>query len=329
VLAQFRRGDRPASLGIRQPGGDRFQEALPFLRNEFPSYDWHERPTIPEAPMRSAIVENLEPEFEPVAVVWSEEIPEGAFEFKEGRFGCILHLFAEASRRGRVAGGCRETVICSGGRAALGFGNEFVESEERLDRYAAVFSKGLVSARDQATYGEQMEAARPSWRSLFEFGERRHRSFDMAREWLLNCLPRYNIPSRYVLFKPLSQTDLGENTRAVIFPVSPLELAGLATLLGSVVKGADPVQVPQGADCFRIGCFAYAQYDADPPRAVLGMLDVDGREVMRRRFRDDTLTLTLPTPLFLRLEREASDSVLQTPGWSKLRSAMLHEGDEA
>jgi hypothetical protein len=279
--------------------------------------------------MESTIVESLRPEFEPVAVIWSESLPQGAFEFREGRFGCVLSLFAEASRRGRVAGGSRETIICSGGRAALGFGNDLVESETQLDHYAAMFSKGLESAPNQAAYRERMEAARPSWRSLFEFGERRHCSFDMARDWLLNCLPRHSISGRYVLFKPLSQTEPGENTRAVIFPVSPLELAGLTTLLGSVLEGADPVQVPQGADCFRIGCFAYAQHDADSPRAVLGMLDVDGREVMRRRFRDDTLTLTIPTPLFLRLEREASDSVLQTPGWSELRSAVHGRKDEA
>ena len=270
--------------------------------------------------MKSAIVEHLEPEFEPVAVVWSDDIPDGALEFKEGRFGCILHLFAEASRRGRVAGGSRDTVVCSGGRAALGFGVDFVESEDLLDHHAAIFSKGLESARDQAAFREKMESVRPSWRPLYEFGERRHCSFEMAREWILNCLPRYDIPSRYVLFKPLSQTDPGEDTRVVIFPVSPLELAGLTTLLGSVVDGADPVQVPQGADCLRITCFAYDQYDAVPPRAVLGMLDVDGREVMRKKFRDDTLTLTIPMPLFLRLEREAADSVLKIPAWSKLRS---------
>jgi hypothetical protein len=49
------------------------------------------------------------------------------------------------------------------------------------------------------------------------------------------------------------------------------------------------------------------------------MLDVDGREVARRRFREDTLTLTVPMPLFERLEQEAGDSILQTPGWLKLR----------
>jgi hypothetical protein len=270
--------------------------------------------------MKSAIVEHLQPDFEPVAVVWSESIPEGTLEFKKGCFGCVLNLFAEASRRCRVAGGSRETIVCSGGRAALGFGVDFIGSETELDHYSAIFSKGLESARDEGAYRERMESARSSWRPLYEFGERRHCSFDMARQWIQDCLPRYDIPDRYVLFKPLSRTGPDENTRAVVFPVSPLELAGLTTLLGSVVEGADPVQVPQGADCWRIGCFAYAQYDAEPPRAVLGMLDVDGREVMRRRFRDDTLTLTIPMPLFLRLEREADNSVLQIPAWSKLRA---------
>ena len=88
----------------------------------------------------------------------------------------------------------------------------------------------------------------------------------------------------------------------------------------AVVEGADPVHVPQGADCFRIGCFAYDQYAAEPPRAVLGMLDVDGREIMHRKFRDDTVSLTVPMPLFELMEREAGDSLLQLPGWKKLRS---------
>jgi hypothetical protein len=101
----------------------------------------------------------------------------------------------------------------------------------------------------------------------------------------------------------------------VIFPVNPVELSGLVTLLGSVVEGTDPVQVPQGADCFSIAGFAYPQHDDESPKAVLGLLDVDGREVMRRMFHEDTLTLALPMPLFRRLEREADNSVFQIPGW--------------
>ncbi|MGD8992495.1 MAG: DUF169 domain-containing protein [Desulfobacterales bacterium] len=268
--------------------------------------------------MESVIVRNLQPEYEPVAVIWSNTIPDDTLQFKKGKFGCILYLFAEAARRGKVAGGNRESITCNGGRAALGLGLNFDASDERLDHYAAVFSKGLKSARNQEAYRAQMEAAPKNWRDLYKYGERRHCNAELAREWILYGLPRYDIPYECVLFKPLSRTSSDENVRAIIFPVSPIELAGLVTLAGSVMPGIDPIQVPPGPACTSITAFAYTQIDQNKPRAVLGMLDVDGREVMRKRFRDDTLTITLPTPLYQRMEQEASDSVFQTPPWKNL-----------
>lgn len=267
--------------------------------------------------MKSTIVTNLRPEFEPVAVVWSDTIPAGARQFKKGRFGCILYLLAEASLRGIVTGGNRETITCNGGRAALGLGVDFDTSDEQLDRFAAVFSKGLKSTSNRAAYQAQIEAAPKSWKSLLEFGERRHFSAELAKEWILHGLPRYDIPYDYVLFKPLSRTDSDENIRAVIFPVNPVELSGLVTLAGSVMQGTDSVRVPQGACCNSIGAFAYAEAESAAPRAVMGMLGVEGREVMRRRFRDDVLTLTLPAPLFLRMEQEADGCIFQIPSWEK------------
>jgi hypothetical protein len=268
--------------------------------------------------MESAIVRNLRPEFEPVAVVWSDTIPDDAFQFKKGKFGCILYLFAEASRKDKIAGGSRNSIICTGGRGALGLGVGFDASDELLDRYAAVFSKGLKSASNQAAYRARMEAAPKNWYSLYEYGERRHCNAELAKEWILNGLPRFDIPYEYVLFKPLSRTAADENVRAVIFPVSPVELAGLVTLAGSVMPGTDPIQVPQGADCTSITAFAYAQAELSSPRAILGMLGVDGRKVMHKRFRDDTLTLTLPAPLYYFMEQEAEDCVFQTPSWKDL-----------
>jgi len=268
--------------------------------------------------MKSVIVTNLRPEFEPVAVVWSDTIPDDARQFKKGKFGCILYLLAEASLRGKVAGGNRETITCNGGRAALGLGVDFDASDESLDRYAAVFSKGLKSTDNRAAYQAQIEAAPKSWKSLLEFGERRHCSAELAKEWILNGLPRYDIPYEYVLFKPLSRTDSNENIRAVIFPVNPVELSGLVTLAGSVMQGTDSVRVPQGACCNSIAAFAYAEAESEAPRAVLGMLGAEGRGVMRKRFRDDILTLTLPVPLFLRMEQEADDCIFQIPSWKKI-----------
>lgn len=268
--------------------------------------------------MKSTIVKNLRPEFEPVAVVWSDTIPDDAFQFKNGQFGCVLYLFAQASTSGNIAGGSPESIICTGGRAALGFGTDFDASDEQLDLHTALFSKGLKSAENRAAYQAEMDAAPKNWRSMYDYGERRHCSPELAREWILHGFPRYDIPNRYVLFKPLSRTSFDENLRAVIFPVNPVELSGLVTLAGSVMQGTDPVRVPQGTDCCSISAFAYSEAESATPRAVLGMLGIDGREVMRRRFRDDILTLTLPVPLFRRMEQEAGDCVFQIPSWKKL-----------
>lgn len=268
--------------------------------------------------MDSTIVRHLQPEFAPVAVVWSDTIPHDALQFKEGKFGCTLYLFAEASRRGKVAGGSRRSITCNGGRAALGLGVDFDASDEQLDRYAAVFSKGVRSTNYPERYRARMESAPRGWRAMLEHGERRHRDAELAREWILTGLPRYYIPHEYVLLKPLHLTSADESLRAVIFPVSPVELAGLVTLAGSVMHGTDPIRVPQGPGCTCFGAFAYAEAEANEPRAVLGMTDIDGREMMRKRFRNDVVTLTLPEPLFRRMEREADDCIFQTPAWRAL-----------
>ena len=268
--------------------------------------------------MRSVIAENLRPEFEPVAIVWSDTIPPDTFQFKKGKFGCVLYLFAEASTRGKITGGSRESIVCTGGRAALGFGVDFDTSDELLDQHAALFSKGLKSTSNRAAYQAQIEAVPKNWQSMFEYGERRHCSAELARKWLLHGLPRYDIQYKYVSFNPLSCTASDENVRAVIFPVNPVELSGLVSLAGSLMEGTDSVRVPQGADCNSIAAFAYAESELSSPKAVMGMLGVDGREVMRRRFRDDILTLTLPAPLFFQMEQEADDCVFQIPSWKKL-----------
>jgi hypothetical protein len=268
--------------------------------------------------MESAIVKNLQPEFSPVAVVWSNTIPEDARQFKEGKFGCVVYLLAEASTRGRLAGGSRTTIACNGGRSALGFGVDFDASAEMLDRCSAVFSKGLASAEDKEAYRAHMETSPEAWRSLYEYGERRHCSVELAKQWIQEGLPRYNTSYEYVLFKPLNRVTTDDQIKAVIFPVNPVELAGLVTLAGSVMSGSDCIRYGQGPDCTSLTAYAYAENESVKPRAVLGMMGIDGREVMRKRFRDDIVTLTLPEQLFWEMEREAHECLFQTPAWQAL-----------
>ena len=72
------------------------------------AYNW--RTTI----MESKIVSAIHQELEPVALIWSDEKPEGAMEFVPGKWGCILFLLATAAK-GQTAVASRETFGCFGG----------------------------------------------------------------------------------------------------------------------------------------------------------------------------------------------------------------------
>jgi len=230
----------------------------------------------------------------------------------------MLYLFAEASRKGKTVAFTRENTACNGARAALGFGVDFDASPENLEFYGAFLCKGLASAKDRQAYLNRMNAGSSQFRDLYEFGERRHATPEMAKTWIEQHLPRYETPAHCVVFKPLCDMDPEDDLKAVIFPVTPVELSGLMTLVGSVIPQPDTLLMPQGADCNRITSFVVTQEEKDGQRAVLGMIDVDGREVMRRRFRDEVVTIALPADLFWRAEKESDHCILQIPGWRRI-----------
>ena len=48
--------------------------------------------------MRSAIAEATGLKYDPVAVLLTDQKPEGALQFKEGKFGCVMSMLAAAAR---------------------------------------------------------------------------------------------------------------------------------------------------------------------------------------------------------------------------------------
>jgi hypothetical protein len=64
--------------------------------------------------MESKIANNLKPEYQPVAVVWNDTISADTIQFKKRRFGCTLYLFTAACKQGKITGGSRESISCSG-----------------------------------------------------------------------------------------------------------------------------------------------------------------------------------------------------------------------
>jgi hypothetical protein len=48
--------------------------------------------------MQSQIAQALGLRHHPVALLWADEKPDGAIQFKEGKWGCIMWLVAHAAR---------------------------------------------------------------------------------------------------------------------------------------------------------------------------------------------------------------------------------------
>ncbi len=64
--------------------------------------------------MESRIAAAMHLDLEPVALVWSDEKPEGAMEFAPGKWRCVMVLLA-AVAKGRTAVVSRDTIGCRGG----------------------------------------------------------------------------------------------------------------------------------------------------------------------------------------------------------------------
>ena len=70
--------------------------------------------------MESKIVKHICLNNHPVAVLRADSVPQKAICFKEGKWGCVVALIKVASQ-GKIAAAAKDTTVCMGGRAGLGF----------------------------------------------------------------------------------------------------------------------------------------------------------------------------------------------------------------
>ncbi|MEJ5227549.1 MULTISPECIES: DUF169 domain-containing protein [Thermodesulfovibrio] len=268
--------------------------------------------------MESKIAKALKMELNPVAIIWSDKRPENALQFREGKWGCVMWLFANAVK-GKVAVFDKNTYGCWGGAVGLGFGNKYLDFLGGIDCFYYFLSSGNKEWEIGKNVAEQIKphVTKEFYEEFLE-GERYLKTPENVKKFV-EQLPIMEVPARYVIFKPLKDVNLQEKEPVVVvFPVNPLQLSALVVLSGYGRESFENVVVPWGAGCQTIGIYAYREAKSDFQRAVIGLTDLSARKHVKKQLGDNLLTFSVPFKMFLEMEENVEGSFFERNVWQYL-----------
>ena len=271
--------------------------------------------------MESRIADAVSLEYQPVALIWSDEKPAKALQFQEGKWGCIMWLAASAAK-GRAAACDRKTFGCFGGGVGMGFGDQYINFPGGKECFCHFLSAG----NNQWEQGRQAaEKVKPFLRDEaydnFVCGERYLKTPERVRQFIEN-LPITDIPAKYVIFKPLADVDLEEESpRIVVFFVDPDQLSAMTVLANYDRPDNHNVIMPYAAGCQTIGIYPYREARTERPKAVVGLTDLSARVYIRKQLEDNLMTFAVPLAMFKEMENNVAGSFLERPTWRALLSA--------
>jgi len=267
--------------------------------------------------VESRIAQAIRMELQPVAVLFSDERPDEAMQFAENRWGCVMWLLATAAR-GKAAAADRSTFGCLGGGTGLGFGNQY----ENWPGGVECFHRFLSTGNDDWEHGRAVAGEiAGTWRreavEHFVHGERYVKTPELTKRFV-ESLPFFEVPTRDVVFKPLSQVGEGERPETVVFVVDPDRLAGLVVLANYDREGNENVIMPWAAGCQSIGIFAYREAASRPPRAVVGITDPSARLYLAKQLGHGLMSFAVPFAMFEEMEANVPGSFLEADTWQSL-----------
>ncbi len=255
---------------------------------------------------------------EPVAIIFSDEKPEGAKQFKKGAWGCVMWMFANAAK-GRTAVLDRETFGCWGGAVGIGFGDWYEKWPGGIDVFCQFLSQGVAGDEKGKEFAEGIKSfVREEMYEELLHGERYIKTPELVKKFV-ELLPIVDIPAKYVVLKPLKEVDPErEKPEAVVFFVHPHQLAALVVLASYARETNEAVIVPHAAGCQSLGIYSYQEAKSDEPRGIIGMVDLSARLQVRKQLGDETMSFSMPLKLFNEMEANVEGSFLQRPTWLSL-----------
>lgn len=255
----------------------------------------------------------------PVAVLWSDEKPDGAMEFATGKWGCVMWLIASAAK-GKAAVCGRETFGCFGGGVGVGFGDQYLN----FPGGKACFCHFLSSGNDAWEQGRKAsEKVKPFMRKEaydnFVHGEGYVKTPELVKRFI-ESLPMTDIPAKYVVFKSLFDVDEKRETpKVVIFFADPDELSALVVLANYGRGDNENVIIPYAAGCQTACLYPFREAESKKPRAVVGLTDLSARLAVRKQLGDNLMTFSLPLALLEEMEADVAGSFLERHTWRELK----------
>jgi uncharacterized protein (DUF169 family) len=269
--------------------------------------------------MESTIAKAIGLKYQPVALLWASEKPEGAMQFSEGKWGCVMWLAVSAAK-GKPAVADQKTFGCVGGGVGLGFGNQYLNFPGGEEGFCHFLSSGNVGRPGGSELAEQIRPfMTKESHDNFLHGERYIKSPELVHKFL-DVLPMTDIPEAYVVFKPVADIDpLKEKPQTIIFFANPDQLSALVVLANFGRDDNENVIIPYAAGCQTIGIYPYREAKSAKPRAVVGLTDLSARVYVRNQLGDPHLmTFAAPFALFEEMERNVPGSFLERHAWQNL-----------
>ncbi len=255
--------------------------------------------------MKSKIAEAINLRYSPVAIVFTDEKPERALQFKEGVWGCAVSML-KAAAKGRTAVFNRKTYGCLGGGSGLGFGNTYVNFPGGLEYFLSVGNKAFC----ESEIGKNIVRNMPN----LVHGEAYKKSPELAKSFV-DTLPYYDVPTEYVAFKPLEEVLPGEKPEVLVFLATPDQISALVVLANYGRHGGDNVIVPFGAGCHSVCIIPLNEGKSDNPRGVIGLIDISARKQVDK----DILSFSVPYKMFLEMESNVEESFLGREEWLNIK----------
>ncbi|WP_027366090.1 DUF169 domain-containing protein [Desulfotruncus alcoholivorax] len=251
--------------------------------------------------MNSIIAEAINLKYSPVAVLWTDEKPEGALQFKEGRWGCVVAMLRGAAR-GKTAVFDRKTFGCMGGGTGLGFGDQYVNFPGGIEYFLSTGNPQFC----QSEVGKNIVRNMPA----LEHGEGYLKTPELAKKFV-DALPMVDVPTEYVVFKPLELVQKNETPKVIVFLANPDQLSALVVLANYGREANINVVAPFGAGCHSTCIIPYAEAELANPKAIIGLTDISARKQVDK----DILSFTVPYKMYLEMEANAPGSFLEKETW--------------